>query len=221
MKVYLGPYSNRFSGQSTRDLYYMLRYVKREYFVEDQEKDFFDCIVEDFIDLYEDFVCPILNRLFLRQRKEKVRIDYYDSWGADHTIALIAHPLLVQLRESKHGTPATEAVDLPEGFDTSDDKHYNGTYSQRAWDYILGEIIWALHEVANEYPGKEEYHFNSDQLKMESVPLENGLSEIKMNYQKDPSKPPYYVDRKGEEEYEKRIDNGLRLLGKYFRNLWD
>ena len=33
--------------------------------------------------------------------------------------------------------------------------------------------------------------------------------------------PDYWVDTDGIKEYNNRIDNGFRLFGKYYRNLWD
>ena len=37
------------------------------------------------------------------KRQVEIQIDHYDSWNADHTIAMIAVPLLKQLQETKHG----------------------------------------------------------------------------------------------------------------------
>ena len=33
--------------------------------------------------------------------------------------------------------------------------------------------------------------------------------------------PDYWVDREGIKEYNERINNGIRLFGKYYRGLWD
>jgi len=60
------------------------------------------------------------------KQKTKVRIDRYDTWSMDHTLALIIHPMLVQLKATKHGYPA----DLTE----------------QEWDEILDEMIWAFEQ---------------------------------------------------------------------------
>ena len=39
------------------------------------------------------------------ERKVKVRIDEYDTWSMDHTLALIILPMLKQLKATKHGSP--------------------------------------------------------------------------------------------------------------------
>ena len=44
-------------------------------------------------------------------RKNEVKLDREDSWGADWTIAQIAAPLLVQLQETKHGAPFVDDED--------------------------------------------------------------------------------------------------------------
>ena len=43
-----------------------------------------------------------------QERKVKIRIDNYDVWGMDHTLALIVHPMLLKLKEQKHGSPMVE-----------------------------------------------------------------------------------------------------------------
>ena len=40
-----------------------------------------------------------------RKRKIKVKIDNYDTWSMDHTLAYIIVPMLKQLHETKHGAP--------------------------------------------------------------------------------------------------------------------
>ena len=47
-------------------------------------------------------------------RKIEIRIDKYDVWGLDHTLALIIHPALVLLKEQKHGDPQVDDEDVPE-----------------------------------------------------------------------------------------------------------
>ena len=40
-----------------------------------------------------------------KSRKVKIKIDRHDTYSMDHTLALIILPMLVQLRNTKHGIP--------------------------------------------------------------------------------------------------------------------
>jgi hypothetical protein len=56
----------------------------------------------------------------------QIVIHKWDTWNMDHTLALIIHPMLIQLKETKHGYP-------------------NGL-TEESWDAILDEMIWAFGE---------------------------------------------------------------------------
>lgn len=145
----------------------------------------------------------------IRQRKIKVRIDDYDVWGADHTMALIIHPILKKLKENKHGAPLVDDEDVPialkstsappkkDDWDT-DDNHF------KRWDYVMDEMIFAFSCKADE------------QWEEKLLP---SLPEIGDNSETSKEKWKLY-----HEEYavvQARIANGLRLFGKYYEGLWD
>ena len=59
-----------------------------------------------------------------KKRRVEVKIHRYDTWSMDHTLALIIHPMLVQLKEKNHGYFSTESEDAPgigESVDDIDD----------------------------------------------------------------------------------------------------
>lgn len=66
----------------------------------------------------------------IHPRVEIIKIDKYDTWGMDTTLASIIHPMLIQLKATKHGVP----FDLTEG----------------EWNLVLDEMIWAFGEIAAE-----------------------------------------------------------------------
>ena len=84
-----------------------------------------------------------------RARKINIRIDKYDTWSMDSTLALIIHPMLIQLKQTKHGSPWIDDEDVPEElrstsappkeneWDTDDNHHAR-------WDWVLDEMIWAF-----------------------------------------------------------------------------
>jgi len=138
-----------------------------------------------------------------RKRKVYVRIDQYDTWSMDHTLALIILPMLKQIRETKHGSPYVDEKDIPKElrlgkkYKTIFDHSYSDKYSEEEkeiasnkfhaqWSYVLDEMIWAFEQIVNEED--------------EPSPID--------------SKEKYI-------EFHNRIANGTRLFGKYYRSLWD
>jgi len=143
-------------------------------------------------------------------RQEDVFLDEWDSWNADHTIALIAAPLLQQLKLTNHGSGMVDDEDVPEElrstsappkkneWDIDDNLH-------KRWDWVLDEMIWALTEHASD-TGTDKFYDHSE---CDDVgDLMEQVAKIKCDYE-------------GLEAYNKRKQRGFELFGKYFQNLWD
>lgn len=154
------------------------------------------------------------------ERKISVRIDNYDVWNADHTLALIITPTLKKLKEQNHGCGMVDDEDVPEELrrkpktDTEDLSDQDNV-SEARWNYIMDEMIFAFECHAD---GDDDYKFtyNSDQLEMK---MEDG--KITFNHQKDPNKPAYWVDNDARKLHSERKANGRRLFAKYYESLWD
>lgn len=142
-------------------------------------------------------------------RQIEIRIDPFDTWGMDHTLSLIIVPMLKQLHATKHGAPNTDDDDVPEHLRSTsaapkknewdpDDNHF------KRWDWIMDEMIWAMERIAKD--DDQEFYDHSEVD--ENADLHTQLSQMK-------------VDVEGLERYHHRIQNGCRLFGKYFQNLWD
>ena len=63
-------------------------------------------------------------------------------------------------------------------------------YSPEAWDYVLDEMIWAMQQIKDDEMEEQEFY--------NQVP----------------------IDFDGVQRYRKRLQNGCRLFGVYFQNLW-
>lgn len=159
-----------------------------------------------------------------RGRDIRVHIDEYDTWSMDGTLAIIALPMLRQLRDRKHGSARVDIADVPEELRYTETEEYDAQsvfdfYSEAVqridcdehvrWEWVLGEMIWAMEQVSEdregqffEHPETPQGHVESPEEFMESI------GKIK-------------VDREGLLAYHARIDNGLRLFGRYYRGLWD
>ena len=47
------------------------------------------------------------------EQNVSVRIDHWDTWSMDDTLAYIVLPMLKQLKETKHGGPHVNNKDVP------------------------------------------------------------------------------------------------------------
>jgi len=149
-----------------------------------------------------------------RKRQVYIRIDKYDSWSADHTIALIAVPLLKQLQLTKHGAPNVDDEDVPDGlglrsYETDklpksehdvDENHF------KRWDWVLGEIIWALEQKTSDTADTQFY-----------TKLDPSMQSKDINQQME----NIVVDMDGLNAWQQRKTRGYKLFGKYYENLWD
>lgn len=157
-----------------------------------------------------------------RKRTIKVRIDRWDTWSADHTLALIILPLLKQMREAKHGAPDVDDEDVPEHLRstsapplTEEERscgHSNGNWFKR-WDYVLDEMIWAFEQHANE-DWEQQFYTGKVDMYLEKV---EGTNYSTM---KDGPNHTFKVDREGLKKHSERMANGRRLFAKYYESLW-
>ncbi len=165
-----------------------------------------------------------------RKRNVKIRVDEYDAWSAEHTLALIIHPVLVKLQKMKNGSPYVDPEDVPEHLcpteEPNEDNGYIDNTHHERWNWIIDEMIWAFgqHTMGAD-AWEDQYIYNSDQLDIKFVKIEDGkhkgYSSLECDYQKDPSKPPYFRDEEAIKAHHDRMANGRRLFAKYYNGLWD
>ena len=226
MKVDIGPYNSDLIPIARIEQAYE-RIRSGALYLDEDKYTWFDKIVFSLLGKLESCVRPINRWGNRRARNIKVKVDNYDVWSGDHTIALIVHPLLVKLKEVKQGSACVDLQDVPKHLHPTeeagpDNGYIDNTIHDR-WDYVLDEMIWAFEQCTYPDLNEEQFDHNCDQLELVSTPLKEGrpASEISFNYQKDPSKPKYWVDIEGKKVHHARINNGLRLFGKYYFGLWD
>ena len=159
-----------------------------------------------------------------KKRQVYVRIDKYDTWGMDHTLAQIILPMLIQLKATKHGAPNTDDVDVPKHLwstnaEPKEDEHSPDSNHFLRWDYILDEMIFAFESKRD---GTWQDKYSSGDIDWTSEPCEwdeNG--KAKMFTMGHGPKHTYKCDYEGMAVEQARISNGFRLFGKYYENLWD
>ena len=152
-----------------------------------------------------------------KKRRVSIKIDRWDTWNMDSTLAMIILPMLKQLRDTKHGSPFTDDEDVPDHLKSTaappkendwdtDDNH------EARWDYVLDEMIWAFEQINLD---DEPDFWITEPQGMHSVKEEGtNLSRLEWDV-------PGEMDWPAAKAYKARIDNGTRLFGKYFRCLWD
>lgn len=188
MYVKIGPYKNWWGPYQIADL---LQYVG---FSEPRTQQIGRWLADtSFADL-----CEWIHAR--RKRTVKVHIDDYDVWGADHTIALIALPLLKRLKEKKQGSPHVDDEDVPEHLRSTNAKplteeetnsgHPDNNFHPR-WDWVIDEIIWGFENMIAEDAGEIDFHKDGK------------------------------YDLEGYKKFQDRIQNAMCLFGKYLQGMWD
>lgn len=142
-------------------------------------------------------------------RQEDVFLDKWDSWNADHTIALIVAPLLKQLKLDKQGSCMVDDADVPEELRSTSAPPKENEWDTDAnihkrWDWVLDEMIWTMEDHA-EGTGDNKFYDHSEVN--EEADINEQVAQIK-------------CDREGLDAYNKRKQRGFELFGKYFQGLW-
>jgi hypothetical protein len=158
-----------------------------------------------------------------KKRKVVVRIDGYDTWNMDSTLATIILPMLKQLKATKHGAPLVDDNDVPEGLNLrsteappkenewdTDENHF------KRWDWVLDEMVWAFEQLQPDCEWEEQFHSGVSDIQWIDSPDHPECKQMV----KGPNDTRQF-DADGHKKHSDRIDGGLRLFGVYFRGLWD
>ena len=151
---------------------------------------------------------------FVHPEIKYVKIDRWDTWSMDHTLADIILPMLKQLQETKHGAPYTDDEDVPEYLRShmaqpKENEWDTDSLHFMRWDWILAEMIWAFEQKVDDE--SDAKFFDRSECGDEKFPWnDDGQYVSKVKY-----------DKAGHEKWQNRKRNGFRLFGKYYENLWD
>jgi hypothetical protein len=207
MRVYIGPYTHYIGPYQIADKIFFWIDRRGIFADNDPRLDRWDYKAHD---KFGDWLCEFdwltnfCNWVELKKnRKVKIRIDNYDTWSMNHTLSLIIHPMLVQMKATKHGSPFVDDEDVPEHLRstaapalTEEEKNYGGldNLHQARWN-------WILDESPSAYSSKI-----SDGVVFDDSP------EDVLSWEKYHEENAKYHDRKA---------NAFKLFGRYYRELWD
>jgi hypothetical protein len=182
--------------------------------------DYNEPIVEFLNGILSPFCSVLFDiRQFFNRDIRYVKIDTWDAWSLEHTLSPIILPILKKLKRIKHGAPHIDDEDVPPKLRANRDTKYKGTADPdlhkisdevdkkffKRFDYILDEMIWTFEQLSmDDHEGKFYDHSKSKKIK----DINKSVRALK-------------IDRVGLRKHNERIDNGLRLFGKYYRCLWD
>ena len=178
---------------------------------------------EPMVKFWNKVLTPFCSGLFtlrnlINRDIKYIQIDPWDAWSIEHTLSPIILPMLQELKKNKHGAPFVADEDVPPKLrankgvykgnadpdlhrieDDVDSKFF------RRFDYILDEMIWTFTQLSmDDHEGQFYDHTES----RKEIDLNKSVLKIKVN-------------RVGLRKHQARIENGLRLFGKYYRTLWD
>lgn len=236
MKVHLGPYRNWIGPYQIADkIFFWIdrngiyaeepeRYKRWDYRTAERLGDWLASTwVNDFCRWIE----------LKKSRKVKIRIDPYDTWNMDHTLALIILPMLKQLKATKHGSPLVDDEDVPEHlrstaarpkeneWDTDDHHHVR-------WDWVLDEMIWAFEQRLDDDADRNYFDAYAADEPVEppltvTVRHEDG-TVVEKALEWDTEELRRKRGKLNTEKrlaFEQRKANGFKLFGKYYQALWD
>jgi len=148
MKVRIGKYPNRLRC-TIHDRYMNKKYGYVDWPMEQTRfENFLEWLEDTFQSVYNLINVPFLDK---RQQKVKVRIDPWDTWSMDHTLAPIILPMLVQLKATKHGSPDVNDKDVPKHLRSTsappkeNDWDIDDNWHKR-WEWVMDEMIWAFEQ---------------------------------------------------------------------------
>ncbi len=215
MKVYLSGYRNHWLSPYT--------ILEKVFFWREIDYD------EPIIERLSDMLTPLCKGMqkfldFVHPKIEYVKIDRYDTWSMDHTLAHIILPMLKQLKKDKHGSPFTDDEDVPEELRSTSAPAKENEWDTdenwfKRWDWIMDEMIFAFQCKLDD---SWEDAFREGEIDWKTVPCawdENGKPTLYKS--EDGPNHTYKCDYDGMKVVNDRIQNGFRLFGKYYQGLWD
>lgn len=143
MKVYLGKYPKIYTVNTMLENYFHKKYKEDYWNIDRTDYSKIDRIFVKLAEYWQKVLDLTINKLVREDQRTYIKIDDYDIWNADITLAKIITPLLKKFKENIVSTPYIENDDLPENLHSSDNYNHDG------WLYILNEIIWSFEHVQN------------------------------------------------------------------------
>ena len=241
MKVYLSNYRNHWISPYTIIDYVFFwtdwsKCSRNRRIIDD--KDWIDD--PKWVDKAAGFLNPLSGAIqwilnLIHPRFNYVKLDRWDTWSMDHTLAYIILPMLKQLQADKHGSPMVDDEDVPEELrevkkpkikrkknDVRDtlqvhalDMEDEHTLLHKKWDWVLAEMIWAFEQKVKDDDESEFFDHSAYEKSNGKTNHDQWFKDMTDGHSK------LKVDWDGLKAHQERKQNGYRLFGKYYQGLWD
>lgn len=218
MKVYINNYKSHWLSPYT--------VLEKVLFWKDWDNIEYDT---PWVEKWADRLAPACRGLqkvldFFDPKINYVKIDRWDTWSMDHTLAYIILPMLKQLKKDKHGAPFVDDIDVPEELRSTSAPPKENEWDTDAnhfarWDWAMDEMIFAFECKLDDTWQDKFRSGDHDMLTVACAWDENGKPTM-YEWVKGPN-DTYQCDYDGMKVVQDRITNGFRLFGKYYQGLWD
>ncbi|MCX7593143.1 MAG: hypothetical protein N2235_05185 [Fischerella sp.] len=181
----------------------------------------------------------------LAQREISIKIDRWDTWSLDHTLALIILPALKEFRKNIRGYPSCFSNSVGGNEDWDPQLNFD-FYQETAKDYskvpaelwakTIDKMIWSFEHIAGKYsqnlsePDKnwEDFYIITPSVVKEGktiedmfIPVDPENVEEGYTLSDDYYEQQRVDDWEGRKRHEEMIQEGLNLFAKYYQNLWN
>ncbi len=140
-----------------------------------------------------------------KERKVSIRIDKWDVWNMDDTLAMIIAPMLKLLKEDKQGIPGS--------FLHGENNDENWKVAEEKWDEVLDKMIWSFEQYQIDW--EDQYWLVHPEFDFEKYPEDEDKTLIPVRWKVEGK-----CDWEGRQKHWDRIQEGLELFGKHFSELW-
>lgn len=110
-----------------------------------------------------------------KQRTVKVQIDKWDTYNVDHTLSVIALPLLKQFKESQGGCSWVDNEDVPASMFVPEGEEFESELWGTRWTYVIDEMIFAFECCADIDKELQASGYDAEGMRKTDERIANGL----------------------------------------------
>ena len=153
--------------------------------------------------------CQLLQKIRKKIRPDVkyVKIDAYDTWSLDRTLAPIIAAGLIKLKEEKHGVPMAFI------YDTEGNENATVEEGEVAWDEALDSMIWSFTEYTRDW--EDDYMSGEIDMQVEKNPEYDDVRRMVYG-----PAHTFEYDIEGAKKHREKIQYGIDLFAKHFESLW-
>lgn len=153
---------------------------------------------------------------YRKNRKISVKIDDYDCWGLEITLAMVIHPALVAFKNQ--GKPGCPHAFLGEP-DTEEGGYTDQSIEEgsRKFDIALDKMIWSFYQLTAP-EDNDEPEFPIPTKIHQDIEISDGCIQMGDREYAEGALEKWREEHK---TYRDRIQDGLDLFAKHYQTLWN